>query len=508
MRPDIVFTKGQGASGRQAAGEDFISGLLLYSASLPLGFSTTNRIQKFYSPIDAENAGITNTYSDAAAATSSYTVPAVPAVGTSFNVAVLTPSGLLELASYVTVTADTVVTIAGNIAQIINSQTYLNGYSASNVGSGGPSAILAVIAPIGLGLSANSLTLKVINSTVSGGAPLASSFSGGTGSKLAVWHYHIAEFFRGNPSGQLIVGIFPIPTTYTFSEITTMQNYAVGKIRKIGIFKDDVYSNADLIAIDLEIKTNNDAKHAPLSAIYAGNLTGMADINTLPDLSALSANKVSSIVGQDGGALGAQLFAGYGKSITQIGIALGLWSLSSVSEDFGNVIDKFNLSNGTENDVPAFANGQLLSSLTSNALDSVDSKRHIFGQKYVGSAGTYFNDNHTAIALSSDYAYMNDNTVIDKACRGIYTNVLPVLKSKLLKNADGTLATSTIKYICGKALAPLYQMQRDGDLSTVSTTDVYIDPTQNVTMTSTLVINVVLNEDGIARNIQIPISFK
>ena len=504
MRDDITFIKGQGASGRQAAGEDFISGLVLYGAK-PAGFPSGG-ILKCYSPIDAENVGITNTYSDSNAATSTYTVPAIPAIGTTIQIKVQKTTGEYVLVSdvYVTKSTDTTVgIIAGNITQLINNQSYLTGYSAGYL-----AGLITVYAPKNLGLAANTLMLNVFNSTVSGGAPVQTTFSGGTGSKLAVWHYHIAEFFRGNPSGQLFVGIFAVPSTYDFSEITTMKSFANGKLRQVGVFKDAIYSNADLIAIDLEIKTNNDVYHAPLSALYAGDLTRTADITTVPDLSFLSANKATSIIGQDGGALGAQLYGAYGKSITQLGIALGLLSLSSVSEDFGNVIDKFNLSNGTENDVPAFANGQLLSALSSNALDAIDAKRHVFGQKYVGNAGTYFNDNHTSIAISSDYAYINDNRVIDKACREIYSTVLPTLKGRLLKNADGTLATSTINYISGLALKPLYQMQRDGDLSVVSKSDVYIDPTQNVTMTSKLVINVVLNEDGIARNISIPISFK
>jgi len=504
MRDDITFIKGQGASGRQAAGEDFISGLVLYGTK-PTGFPSGSILQ-CYSPIDAENAGIVNTYPDATRATGVYSVATLPPVGSSITIWVSNATGtiLFYLANYTTTSSDTTATtVANNIVALINSQTYLTGYSATTMVDA-----ITVLAPANLGLSANTNMLKGINPSVSGGAPAQTAFSGGTGSKLAVWHYHIAEFFRGNPSGQLFVGIFTVPSTYTFSEITTMQSFANGKLRQVGVFKDATYSNADLIAIDLEIKTNNDAYHAPLSALYAGDLTGTVDITTVPDLSTLSANKATSIIGQDGGALGAQLYGAYGKSVTQLGIALGLLSLSAVSEDFGNIIDKFNLSNGTENDVPAFANGQLLSALSSNALDAIDAKRHVFGQKYVGSAGTYFNDNHTSISISSDYAYINDNRVIDKACRGIYSTVLPTLKGRLFKNADGTLATSTINYISGLALKPLYQMQRDGDLSVVSKSDVYIDPTQNVTMTSKLVINVVLNEDGIARNISIPISFK
>ena len=97
-------------------------------------------------------------------------------------------------------------------------------------------------------------------------------------------------------------------------------------------------------------------------------------------------------------------------------------SLSAVSEDFGQPA-KFNISNGIENDVPAFANGQLLSAaaLSDAALDAIDANRHIFGQKYGGYPGTFFNDNHCAVALTSDYAYINDNRVIDKAIRGIYS---------------------------------------------------------------------------------------
>jgi Protein of unknown function (DUF2586) len=184
-------------------------------------------------------------------------------------------------------------------------------------------------------------------------------------------------------------------------------------------------------------------------------------------------------------------------------------SKSAVSEDFGEP-SKFNISDGIENAVPAFANGKLLSdpSFTSNSLDVIDSKRHIFGQMYVGIAGTFFNENHCAITTASDYAFINDNRVIDKAIRGVYAALIPYLKAKLLKNADGTLAATTISFFQTVALKPLFQMARDQDLGEVTKDDVYINPSQNVTATNTLIINIKLNENGIARNIQIPISFK
>lgn len=508
MRGDIVFIKGQGASKRVAAGQDFISGLVLFTGSLPSGFTTTNNIKQLFSIIDAENAGIKNDYSDETKATGSYLVTAVGSNGDTITFNVVEPFGnSVNLGTYTKVSGDNTVTKVGDgIALAINNGTKTHGYTASN-----SSGTVTITARPGLGIFLNSGS--PLSATLSSGATLAgtlTAFSGGVASKQAVWHYHISEFFRGNPSGVLWIGFFPVPSTYTFAEITLLQTASGGSIRQVGIYKDSAaYASGDLTTIDGVIKTYNDAKHKPLSALYAADLSAMTDITTIADLSSLTANKVSSIIGQDGIAKGGLLYLTTGKSITHLGIALGLLSASAVSEDFGEPA-KFNISDGVENDVPAFANGKLLSdpSLSDSALDAIDSKRHIFGQKYVGLAGSYFNDNHCAISLSSDYAYINDNRVIDKAIRGVYTALVPYLKSKLLKNADGTLATTTIAFFESQALQPLYQMARDQDLGTVVPSDVYIDPTQNVTSSNLLVINIKLNENGIARNIEIPISFK
>ena len=510
MRDDIVFIKGQGASKRVAAGQDYISGLIIYCANgnLPAGFTPTANIVPMYSPVDAVNAGILNNCSDETKATATLTVTAIGTLGDQITVSVNEPFNTpVILGTYTKLVTDTTVTlVAAGIVAAINAGTKTTGYTATNV-----AGVVTITARVGLGLYLNTNT--PLSYTLSAGATLAVTmvaFSGGVGSRQAVWYYHISEFFRGNPSGKLWVGFFPIPAPYLFAEITLLQAAAGGTIRQVGIYKDaSPYALADLTAIDVQIKTYNDARHKPLSALYGADLSGTANITTIADASTLTANKASSIIGQDGAGQGALLYLTYGKSITQLGIALGMLSLSAVSEDFGEPA-KFNISNGTENSVPAFANGVLLSdpSLSDSALDAIDSKRHIFGQLYIGFAGTFFNENHCAITAASDYAYINDNRVIDKACRGIYTALIPYLKSRLIKNADGTLATTTIAFLETQCLAPLYQMARDGDLSAVDASDVYIDPTQNVTSTNLLVITTFLNEDGIARNISIPISYK
>jgi hypothetical protein len=524
---NITFIKGQGASGRTAAGQDWVSGLLIYTpassnSTIPAGF-IANTAQQVFSTVDAENKGILNNYSDEIRPTATFQVTAAGANGNTIKFIVNGPSGnITTIGSYTQAgisssTTNPTVVVASAIVAAINSLTRSTGYSASNTDvNGDPTDTVTIIAAQGLVVFFQTQTsaLSVVYSASATLAGTLTQFTGGTVSYLAVWHYHISEFFRGNPNAYLWVMFSQIPTApenetvnLTFDEITTLQSASGGACRQIGIYKTGAYAESDLTVIDTVIKTYNDARHKPLSALYAADISGITDISTIADLSLLSANKVSSIIGQDGAAAGSQLFQISGFSITQLGIALGILSASAVSDDFGEPA-LYDISNGVENDVPAFANGQLLKALDDSKIDLIDTNRHIFGMNYIGYSGTYFNDNHTAITTASDYAYINDNRVIDKAIRGIYIALIPYLKAKTLKNADGTLATTTIAFFQSQALQPLYQMNRDGDLGSVSDSDVYIDPSQNVSTTSTLIIQVVLNENGIARNIQVPISFK
>lgn len=516
-RSNVTFTKTQGASGRTLPNEDYVSSLIFYcvNGSLPSGFSTTNRIKQFFSIQDAETAGISNDYSDATAATFTYLITTAGATGDLIVIKVKETDGVTTsyttIASYTKVTADSSIALLGaSITAAINLGTLTHGYTASFV-----TATLTVNCPKKFGIFQNTGTpvTVTITGTIAG---TITQPSGGAYSKQAVWHYHIKEYFRlqngSNGVNGLYVGFFAVPGAYDFTEINTVQNFASGVIRQIGIFKDSAaYASGDLSLIDTVCKANDTLKKN-LSALYAADLAAMTDITTLVNLNALTANKASSIVAQDGANLGSFLYATTGKSVTVLGAALGALSLSAVSEDFGQPIDKFNMSEGAglELDVPAFANGVLLtdSSISDAILDSIDAKRHIFLQKYIGVSGTYFNDNHTAIISSSDYAYINDNRVIDKAIRNINSSIIVALNGKLRLNADGTLADTTIETLKSLALAPLFQMDRDGDLSEVSSSDVYINPAQDVKSTNTIIIAVSLNENGIARQIQIPIGFK
>jgi hypothetical protein len=497
---DIVFIKGQGGLGRPLPGQDYVSGLVLYGSNLPSGFSTTNRIKQFFSLADAVNAGILGDYSDATSAIGSYLFTSVGSNGDTINLFVTEPAGLKLIGTYVKVSGDTTVTALGNkMAIAINSGTVTHGYSAS-----ASTGTVTITAPKSFGIFLNTGTpiSVVIVGTIAG---TITQFSGGVSSVFAVWYYHISEFFRISPKGVLYVGIFSVPSNYDFTEITTMQNFAVGTIRQIAVYKDAIWAVGDLTVIS-NVCIANDTVHKPISALYAANLVATTDISTISDLSALSANKVSTIISQDGGGQGLFLFQTTGKSITNLGAELGAVALSKVSESIAWV-GKFNISNGIECEILSFANGVLFSDATvnDNLLSALNNKRHIFLRKFVGLAGSYFNDSHTAIAFTSDYAYIENNRTIDKGIRGIYNFLLPSLNSPIQLNKDGSISETTIAYLVSQAGLPLDQMVRDSELGAYAVT---INPLQNVLATSKIIVAVTLVINGVARNIVVPIGFK
>lgn len=499
---DVKFVKGAGGLGRPLPGQDHYSGLVLYTASLPSGFSTANRIKKLFSVTDAEAAGIKADYSDETQATATFTVTAIGANGDSVSFSVLEPfSTPVALGSYIkTATETTTAQIAAAIAAAINLGTLTHGYKATVAAS-----VVTITARKGLGVFLNTnAPLSVTYSTSATLAGTLVAFSGGVASKQAVWHYHIAEFFRQQPQGVLFVGFFAVPGTYTFTEITTMQTFAGGTIRQIGVYKDSAaFAIGDLTAIHNEIVNNNDANHMPLSALYGADISAISDLSTLTDLSLLTANKVSAVISQDGAALGAALYYAYGKSITNLGALLGAVALAKVNEDIAWVA-KFNISNGTECDTIAFANGQLFSSIAANLVSTLHNQRYIFLRKFVGVAGSYFNDSHTAIVQSSDYAYIEDNRAIDKAIRNVYTYILPELNGPQNLNADGTLADTTVAHLISQSKAGVDQMVRDGELSADGAT---IDITQNIQSSGKLIIAIQIVEIATGRSIQVNIGY-
>jgi Protein of unknown function (DUF2586) len=503
---DIVFVKGQGGLGRPLAGQDYVSGLLFYTdnGNLPSGFTTSARTKEIFSVADAEALGIVSDCSDATAATFEITITDMGNDGDTFNLSFNEiHDEVVNIGTYTKVSGDSTETlVATAITAMINAGTYSHGYSATSSGT-----TVLLICPKKLGAYPNSGTPVIITivGAITNNAP--SLDTNGYHSRLSLWHYHISEYFRLQPKGDLFVSFQAYPSTWDFAEITQIQNFANGRIRQIGVWvKWRAFSTADIQAISDQIKDNCDANHKPLSALYSGKVSSGTDLTTLTNLNTLDANKCSAVIGQDGAGKGDYLYQSTGAtaiSISNIGATLGAIAKAAVSDSI-EWIGKFNVSNGTECDTPAFVNGQKISEVSQGTLVLLDNYRYVFLLKYVDLAGSYFNDSHTAVIETSDYAYIENNRTIDKAIRGIYSSVLPALGSPIVLNADGTLTDTSIAYFTSLAELNLTQMVRDTELSNFQ---VLINSTQDVLSTGKLVIAVELLPVGVARSIQVNIGF-
>ncbi len=354
----------------------------------------------------------------------------------------------------------------------------------------------ATVLPAGFGTNKVKQILSLADAEAKGITSISADYK--------VLNYHISEFFRISPASTLYVMIAAAPATGSidFAELHDLINFSTATIRQVGIYNvEAAFATADVNTIQA-VGDALAAEHKPFSILYQPDFSAVADLTALNDLHTLTAPNVSVLIGQDGAGTGAALFTAVGKTIGVLGAALAAVSLANVSESIAWP-KKFKPVTGTELDEPAFAEGSNLSALAQAAIQGVNDKGYIFLVKLIGLSGSYFNDSFTCVALTDDFAYIENNRTIDKAIRGIRTYLLPELNGPLqLDPSTNKLSIDTIQYYQTRASKPLEQMQADGD---VSGFDIYIDPAQDVVGTNTLTVKVTLVIKGVARTINVQI---
>lgn len=508
--PNINFVKSTSGLGRALPGTDYISAHLHYyatGATLPTGFTANDRIKKIFSVADAEALGINGNHLGETKAVAKMVVGGTPAAG---DTVAITYTGIMGavtvLSTYTLTTADAVstTTAAAALAAAINAGTQTHGFSATN-----SSANLLVTTKAGEGIFPNSGTPYA--STITGGSTGTWTQPTGSGSTVlgvASWidtlYYHIVEYFRIQPKGQLYVGLYEEESSpYTFSAITTMQNFAMGEIKQISVFEKNVAFAAAQCAALQAIANANEAVYKPLQIILNAEISATGSVASLVDLSTQTAPNVSVVIAQDGAAAGYKIYKATGKSVGSCGAMLGAVSLALVSESIAWV-SKFNMALGTELDTIAFSNGQLYSALADSQFESLNNYAYVFLRKLTGIAGSYWSDSKTTVTPTSDYSTIENNRTYQKITRVVRANMLPALSSPLKVNADGTLTAATIGYFETLANNPLVQMEADGELSAHK---IIINPAQDVLATSTLELTLQNVPLGVARIIKINVGF-
>jgi len=311
-------------------------------------------------------------------------------------------------------------------------------------------------------------------------------------------HYHITEFFRMNPEGELYVMVKAGSTTVAAADIATLQTYAGGNIRQTGVFNATQLTVADVQA---QCKALEDA-HRPLSVVLTYSGKEDADLATLKANTNLAIDgmcNVSMLIGCDmdtdlAAALGD--YAYYGC----IGLCMGAVSKAKVHESIAWV---GNFPLGLK--VPALFNGNQIRNIATSDLEALNGNRCIFPVIHAGDADNYFNDSHTLDVDSSDYAYIENVRTIDKACRGIRGKLLPFLNSPLkVDPGTGKLDTPTVAFLETTAGEALEEMEKAGEISGYK---VEIDPDQNVISTGNVEIIIKKVPVGVMRKVRVKIGF-
>ena len=311
---------------------------------------------------------------------------------------------------------------------------------------------------------------------------------------VRVLHYQLSEIYRINPAVSLYVAIFEKPqgASQTFAEIKTVQNFAAGSIRQIGVWCGDrTLSGDDLTALQ-GVADALAEEEAELSIVYAPKV---ADIKQLAvNLAGENKCRVSVVIGQAGSGKGAELYddeTNTGKaSVSGLGVVMGLLSSAKVHQCIA-WIKEF----PTGVNLPAFGDGTLLRDVDKALLETLDTARYLFFVTHTGQAGSYMNDSHTMDSAISDYAAIESVRTMDKAVRGIRTYVKPELGSNVYVDpSSGQLASYTVAHLETVANQALEAMERAGELSGYK---VEIDPAQDVASTSLV--------EFVIKNVAVPV---
>lgn len=323
----------------------------------------------------------------------------------------------------------------------------------------------------------------------------------GTAWPVRVLYYHLSELYRINPAVSLYVGIFDKPAKQTFAEIKSMQNYAGGTLRQLGVWcGDTVLSADDLTAIQGHADTLTE-QGAELSVVYQPKVSA---VQTLPDLAGENKSRVSVVIGQAGSGTGAELYKDAANTaaatVGGLGVVLGLISRAKVHQCIAWVREF-----PTGVSLPAFGDGTELRNLDKAIVEQLDKRRYLFFVTKQGQAGSYMNDSHTMDSAISDYAAIESVRTMDKAVRGIRTYLIPELGGNVYVDAStGKLASYTVSHLETVAGHALEDMERAGELSGYK---VEIDPDQNVAATSTVEIVIKNVAVGVMRHVKVEIGF-
>lgn len=199
------------------------------------------------------------------------------------------------------------------------------------------------------------------------------------------------------------------------------------------------------------------------------------------------------------------------------GSVLGMLGARKISENLGSVdIEHKPLAKRGTNDYPltdavldrwtdAYLNdGTAVKTLSQSQLknDLMD-KGYIVAAAYEGYPGFFLENSYTAVERSSDFAFIENNRVWNKAARIVRQTLLPRVKSKVKKDSTtGYIASTTASYWQTLLEKAIEEMVKNDNISGFS---VNIDHKQIVNSTDPVKVKLLIVADGIVHEFEVAV---
>ena len=237
-----------------------------------------------------------------------------------------------------------------------------------------------------------------------------------------------------------------------------------------------------------------DSLFAPLFVILNGYGYSHTTASTMTDLTTMGNNRVAVFVGD---------------VETQGNMALGLLAGKIAACDVQTHIGR--VKDGAIKAEKAFIGAK---DASVGASEILNNKGYITFRTFVGKSGYFFSDDHMATSPTDDYHSICNRRVIDKAYRVTYSTLLDKVNDEIPVTDKGTMPVSIVHSLQGAVeTAIINNMTAFGNLGTDpedsgdTGVECYIDPEQNVVVSSTLKVAIKVKPYGYAKYIEATLGF-
>lgn len=336
--------------------------------------------------------------------------------------------------------------------------------------------------------------------------------------KLLV-HHAVSEFFRNAPNGVLHFVAVPDALTPVQLLQAAEMKAAIRKAKDVkgiaigGTAESYVELDGMVEAVQAEINAFAAEKRLIDFVLLQGNGELNAGVpyalSTYPNLREKNAANVSVSIAQDPDI--ASLEVEY-KLYADVGSVLGMIAVRKVNENAGSVdivnkprnrkgLPNYTLTGLTQWRRASLSDGRAFDSLSVTDQRLLSSKGYIYAGSFEGFDGVYLNGSPTCVEMASDYAYIENNRVWNKAARAIRQALLPHVRGLVKKDpATGYIQSTTIAAWEGKVNKALAQMEIDDEISGYAS---YIDPKQMPDELTPLQVKAQVVKDGIVHEFEV-----